>query len=189
MKGSATLYTREYYELVKRLLNPGGVVTEWVPIYESREAAVESEVATFLDVFPNGTLWGSRLAEGGGYDLILVGQDAPTRIDVDALQARMFRMGYLPVARSLVESGFGSILDLFSAYVGDRASMAPALKAAAINTDRNMRLQYLAGFDAPAGEHERIYAALVASRAVPDELFVASAQWKAQLGQALFGTK
>ena len=189
VKGSATLYTREYYELVKRLLNPGGVVTEWVPIYESREAAVESEVATFLDVFPNGTLWGSRLAEGGGYDLILVGQDAPTRIDVDALQARMFRMGYLPVARSLVESGFGSILDLFSAYVGDRASMAPALKAAAINTDRNLRLQYLAGFDAPAGEHERIYAALVASRAVPDELFVASAQWKAQLGQALFGTK
>ena len=189
VKGSATLYTREYYEMLKRRLNPGGVVAEWVPIYESREPAVQSEVATFLDAFPGGTLWGSRPAAGGGYDLIIVGQNEPTNIDVDALQRRMFVPGYLPVARSLVESGFGSPADLFSTYVGDSASMAPALRDAQRNLDRNLRLQYLAGFAAASKEHERTYAHLVAGRAVPEHLFTASDAWKAQLAQALARTK
>jgi spermidine synthase len=189
VKGAAALYTREYYELVKGHLNPGGVVTEWVPLYESPESAVQSEVATFLDAFPAGTLWGSRAAVGGGYDLILVGQDGPTRIDVDALQLRVFRSGYLPVVRSLVESGFGSLLDLFSAYVGDRSSMAPALRDAQRNVDRNLRLQYLAGAGAAVGEHERIYAHLVAGRIVPEQLFAASAEWKAELESAFARTK
>jgi spermidine synthase len=35
VKGSATLYSKEYFELVKQHLNPGGVVTQWVPLYES----------------------------------------------------------------------------------------------------------------------------------------------------------
>ena len=35
VKGAASLYTKEYFELVKAHLNPGGVVTQWVPLYES----------------------------------------------------------------------------------------------------------------------------------------------------------
>ena len=35
VKGSATLYSKEYFELVKQHLNPGGVITQWVPLYES----------------------------------------------------------------------------------------------------------------------------------------------------------
>ena len=33
VKGAAALYTREYFELVRRHLNPGGVVSQWVPLY------------------------------------------------------------------------------------------------------------------------------------------------------------
>ena len=35
VKGTATLYSKEYFEVVKQHLNPGGVVTQWVPLYES----------------------------------------------------------------------------------------------------------------------------------------------------------
>ena len=59
VKGAATLYTKEYFELVKRHLNPGGVVTQWVPLYESTPEVVKSEIATFFEVFPNGTIWGN----------------------------------------------------------------------------------------------------------------------------------
>ena len=31
VRGAASLYTKEYFELVKSHLNPGGVVTQWVP--------------------------------------------------------------------------------------------------------------------------------------------------------------
>ncbi len=35
VKGAATLYTREFFEVVKEHLNPGGVVTLFVQLYES----------------------------------------------------------------------------------------------------------------------------------------------------------
>src|SRR5262249_8614856 len=44
VKGAATLYTKEYFEIVKRHLNPGGLVTQWVPLYESTPDVVKSEI-------------------------------------------------------------------------------------------------------------------------------------------------
>ena len=90
VKGSATLYSKEYFELVKQHLNPGGVITQWVPLYESDPETVKSEIATFFDAFPNGTIWGNDIS-GGGYDLVLMGQVDPARLDIDAMQARIDR--------------------------------------------------------------------------------------------------
>ena len=61
VKGAATLYTREFFNVVKDHLNPNGVVTLFVQLYESNEAAVKSEIATFLEVFPNGTVWANNI--------------------------------------------------------------------------------------------------------------------------------
>ncbi|HKC56047.1 MAG TPA: fused MFS/spermidine synthase, partial [Vicinamibacterales bacterium] len=68
VKGAASLYTKEYFELVKAHLNAGGVVTQWVPLYQSSEDVIKTEVATFFDVFPFGTIWSNQYANGGGYD-------------------------------------------------------------------------------------------------------------------------
>jgi spermidine synthase len=43
VKGAATLYTREFFREVKAHLNPGGVVTLFVQLYESTEEAAKSE--------------------------------------------------------------------------------------------------------------------------------------------------
>ncbi len=80
VKGSATLYSKEYFELVKQHLNPGGVITQWVPLYESDPETVKSEIATFFDAFPNGTIWGNDIS-GGGYDMVLMGQVDQSKID------------------------------------------------------------------------------------------------------------
>ena len=88
VKGAATLYTREFFEVVKAHLNPGGVVTLFVQLYESSEAAVKSEIATFLEAFPNGAVFANTV-NGQGYDLVLFGQLEGGKIDVDAVQARL----------------------------------------------------------------------------------------------------
>ena len=54
-------------------LNPGGVVTLFVQLYESSPEAVKSEMATFFDVFPNGIIAGNTF-HGIGYDTVLIGQ-------------------------------------------------------------------------------------------------------------------
>ena len=105
VKGSASLYTKEYFEMCKERLNPGGMVTQWVPLYQSDVASVKSEVATFFQVFPNGTIW-SNDDTGSGYDVVLLGQNGPARIDIDALQARWTSKDYRWTAASLDEVGF-----------------------------------------------------------------------------------
>ena len=115
VKGAAALYTREFFEEVKEHLNPGGVVTLFVQLYESNPAAVKSEIATFLEAFPNGVVWGNT-QNGAGYDLVLMGTVEPLKIDVDEIEADAQEPEYARVAHSLSrdrdELGDRSVLDL-----------------------------------------------------------------------------
>src|SRR5207244_831245 len=184
VKGAAMLYTREFFDIVKRHLNPGGAVTLFVQLYESNEDAVKSEIATFFEAFPNGVVWGNT-NNGQGYDLVLLGQAQPTEIDVDAIQARLNRPEYAPVAQSLRDIGFYSAVDLFSTYAGQRSDLAAWLKDAMINRDRNLRLQYLAGMGLNLYESATIYSKMLAYSRFPDTLFVGSDPLKQSLRNAI----
>jgi len=170
VKGSATLYTKEYFELVKSRLNPGGIVTQWVPLYESDSAVVKSEIATFFEVFPEGTIW-SNDEEGKGYDVVLLGQAGKTAINPDDIQQRLERPDYAGVAQSLQEVGLPTGTDLFGTYAGNARDLAPWLEDAEINRDRNLRLQYLAGFHSNWYQSEGIFNEMIHYRKFPDGLF------------------
>jgi spermidine synthase len=173
VKGAATLYTKEYFELCKQRLNPGGVITQWVPLYESTSAAVKSELATFFEVFPSGTVW-SNDQDGEGYDVVLLGQVGALTIDVDQLVRRLSGADHDAVAESLVEVGFESPLDLLATFAGAAADLAPWLADAQINRDRNLRLQYLAGVGANNYSEAAIYDDMLRFRKYPEKLFVAN---------------
>jgi spermidine synthase len=173
VKGSATLYSKEYFELVKQHLNPGGVITQWVPLYESDPDTVKSEIATFFDAFPNGTIWGNDIS-GGGYDIVLLGQVDPSRIDLDAMQARLDRPEGMRVADSLREVGFGSIVQLLATYAGQEPDLRPWLAGAQINRDGNLRLQYMAGLALNVSREGAIYSDMLSYRRWPDTLFTGS---------------
>ena len=174
VKGAAMLYTREFFELAKSHLNPGGAVTLFVQLYESNTEAVKSEIATFMEAFPNGVVWGNT-QEGRGYDLVLLGQVEPSHIDVDAIQQRLQQPEYAQVRYSLSQIGMNSAVDLFSTFAGTASDLKPWLQDANINRDRNLRLQYLAGLGLNLYQSDSIYADMLnyASR-YPDNLFVAS---------------
>jgi spermidine synthase len=61
------------------------------------------------------------------------------------LEARLDRPEYARVAKSLEEVGFYSPTDMLGTYVARAADLREWLAGAAINRDRNLRLQYLAG--------------------------------------------
>jgi spermidine synthase len=135
---------------------------------------VKSEIATFMEAFPNGVVWGNT-NNGAGYDLVLLGQVENTRIDVDAIQARLQRPEYAPVVQSLHEIGMNSAVDLFSTFAGRGNDLAPWLADASINRDRNLRLQFLAGLGLNLYQSDTIYAGMLAYvRRYPDELFAGS---------------
>jgi spermidine synthase len=173
VKGSATLYSKEYFELVKQHLNPGGVITQWVPLYESDPETVKSEIKTFFDAFPNGTIWGNDIS-GGGYDVVLMGQVDPAKIDVDAIQARLDRPDGERIARSLREVGFGDVVQLLSTYAGQEPDLRGWLQGAAVNSDSNLRLQYVAGWALNVSREGAIYNEMLQYRKYPANLLVGS---------------
>ena len=173
VKGAATLYTREFFQVVKEHLNPGGVVTLFVQLYESSDAAVKSEIATFLEAFPNGAVFANTV-NNQGYDLVLFGQLGNERINVDAVEARLVSPEGAKIRQSLAEIGINSAVELFGTYAGDRAAMANWLRDAAINTDRNLRLQYLAGLGLNLYQSASIYQNMIAETRYPEHLFEGS---------------
>jgi spermidine synthase len=173
IKGTAPLYTKEFFEAFRQHLNPGGVVALFVQLYESSEEAVKSEVATFFDVFPNSTVW-SNYVSGEGYDLVLLGQRDATVINVDELQERMNRPDHGRVVESLQEVGFRSAVELLATYAGRAPDLKPWLKNAQINRDLNLRLQYLAGMGLNTPDDTAIYRDLIKYRQFPEGLFAGS---------------
>ncbi|MFC1781495.1 SAM-dependent methyltransferase [Planctomycetota bacterium] len=143
-KGCAALNTIEYYTMCKEHLNPGGIMAIWVPLYESGNENVKCLISTFFKVFPNGILW-TNDQDGAGYDSILFGQVEPTEINLDEIYQKLESPEYLSVVESLEYIEYDSVNSLFSTYAGQARKMAEWMEGAQINTDRNMRLQYLAG--------------------------------------------
>jgi spermidine synthase len=170
VKGAATLYTQEYFKLCQRHLNSGGVVAQWVPLYESDRVVVQSELATFFDAFPQGTVWGNE-GSSGGYDVVLLGRLADVKINVDEVQDRLSSPGYETVRDSLRQVGFRSAFALLSTYAGRAEDLRPWVQEAPINRDRDLRLSYLAGLGLNHYQQQGIYSEILQYRRFPENLF------------------
>jgi spermidine synthase len=180
VRGAAALYTREYFELVKQHLNPGGVVTQWVPLYETDRASVQSQLATFFDAFPDGTIWNSGIG-ATGYDLAVLGSLEPLRFDLDAVEARLD--GDLLARMHLDAVALGSAARLFATYSGRGRDLQAWLAGAQRNDDVALRLQYLAGLALDRHDEQQIFDSMQPMRRWPDDLFSGTPEQLAELRQ------
>jgi len=173
VKGTAAIYSKEYFEVIKQHLNPGGMFTLYVPLYESDMRTVKSELATFFEAFPYATIW-ANTRDGRGYDMVFMGQAEPIRINLNEVEARLRRPDYAEVAESLSEIGFHSSLDLFLTYAGRKNDLGPWVAGSDINRDIDLRLQYIAGLGINSTLEDFIYREMMSHRQIPQDLFVGS---------------
>ena len=81
--GAGSLYSKEYYELVRAALADGGLAMQW----NGGDSATEYKLLlrTFISVFPYTTLW----ADGG----LMLGSTKPFTLSQSAYEAR--RAGFM----------------------------------------------------------------------------------------------
>jgi len=132
-RGSAYLYTEEYYRIALARLTEHGVMCQWLPITALSSDDVRSVIGTFAKVFPHTSLWQSS------HDTLLIGSLAPPAIEWDDLARRL--------AQPAVRTQLGSIgLDdpyAFLAELGmDDAAVRDFARGAVINTDDNLFLEF-----------------------------------------------
>lgn len=174
VKGTAALYSKEYFESVRSHLNPGGYFSLYVPLYETDEPTIQSELKTFFEAFPYGSVW-ANLRDGLGYDMVFMGQPGPLKIDLDTVQRRYSLPEHETVRQSLRDIGVNNLFDLFSTYTGSAADLAPYVKNAAINTDGDLKLSYLAGWGINATLEDYLYRQMLKYRKTPTDVFTGSA--------------
>ena len=184
MKGAAALYSVEYFELVKEHLNPGGVVTQWVPLYESTTEAVKSELATFFQAFGGGSVWANR-HEGAGYDVVLAAREGGLSIDLERFVDRLQSGEHSWVAESLGQVGFSRVLDILGTYAASAEDLEPWLVDAELNRDRNLRLMYLAGLGLNRYREAEILREIVEYRTFPERVFLGEPERVAALRRAM----
>ena len=138
LAGVSAFYTREYYELCRAKLAPGGLVSQWVPLHSLNDAVVRSMIGTFLDVFPEATAWFINS------DIFLIGSDQPLRIDYARAEARI-------AANNPLRDGLGDV------YLGDTVELIASFLMGKDNLAR------YAG-DAPRMDDDRPWAEFLAPK-------------------------
>jgi spermidine synthase len=102
--GSGNLYSVEYFQLMKRVLNRHGLVLQWVA---GTEAEYKTITRTFLSVFPHTTAW-----VGGG---LLVGSLEPLELRRGDFERKLNVPGRAQGLRDLGVDSFARLLSVFTA--------------------------------------------------------------------------
>jgi len=78
--GIGNLFSEEFFVAAKSRLKPGGLMVQWVQLYEMHDRIASVIFNTFSAVFPHVTAW-----HPGSMDLIIVGSAGPHPVDYGRL--------------------------------------------------------------------------------------------------------
>ena len=136
--GNSTLYTREYFEMSRRHLRPGGVVSMWLPLYSLDRGSYLRILRAFSEVFPRTAVW---------YDIttvneftVVTGQVTPGPIEI-AWQ----RMALPGVSESLAIAGVRSAEDLMANLLLGPDEIAALTESVPAFVDDLPYVEYTAG--------------------------------------------
>jgi spermidine synthase len=134
--GVANLFTTEFYRLGRARLAPGGVFAQWVQAYRIAPDDLRRVVRSFLEVFPDATLWEES---AGGGDYFLVGGLGSRGLDPGLVEAAP------EAARdSLKQAGIDGSADLLARYVSGPEALGRFADDVPAHTDDDLALEWRA---------------------------------------------
>lgn len=132
-RGAGYLYTREYFQLAASRLNEGGVVAQWLPLYQMEPEHMNSVLRTFTQAFDHATIFIAYA------DAILIGSNQPIRLDVERLRAML----EIPeIQKDMHQVRMGDVDALLSYFMMGDDGVKKAAANAIINTDNNLYLEF-----------------------------------------------
>ena len=134
--GIASLYSRDFYELVRGRLKSGGFLTQWLPLTQQPAPIIKSMVRSFIDVFPN-----AIMLSGAKTECILVGRkDAEIVLDPVSAERKLVQSPELQ--EDLVKIRINSLTDIAGMFVSDYQTLLSAVKDHAPVTDDFPIMEY-----------------------------------------------
>ncbi|MFN8612265.1 MAG: fused MFS/spermidine synthase [Vulcanimicrobiota bacterium] len=130
--GVVNLYSYDYYRLCRDHLTPNGMICQWLPIKQFSEPTARRMVRSFVEVFPNSTLW-----EGSVDDYLIIGSQQPIR--VEAKRLRQFTERFAPQLR---EIGIANFYDVLAAFKDGPQGLRRYCAGVKVISDDDPALEY-----------------------------------------------
>jgi len=134
ISGVGALFTVNFFELMKKRLNPGGVACIWVHTNMS-PMSFKSVVRTFAETFESVTLWESIV----GDDYLLIGSDSEMKLSYGKMNELLSNEVR---GKDLHGIGVHKVRDLMSLLIMNRERILEFGKEAPIHTDDNSLLEF-----------------------------------------------
>jgi spermidine synthase len=132
--GAGNLWSVDYWRLARDALEDGGIMAQWIPARSDTEYKLI--MRSFLEVFPNATLWA-----GGS---MMIGSKQPVTLDPAVFERKLTN----PKARAaLPEVGVTGFGDLVALYASDADKMRAFVGEGPLLTDDRPRLEYERSLD------------------------------------------
>ena len=133
--GVNNLYSREFYDLVRSRLRPGGIMMQWLPLHLVSASDSRAMIKTFQSAFLHTSVWNSFLTR----IVLLVGSDQPVFLDKNLFDQRLA----LPESRRMSEQiGVYDFLDFLDFYLTDGSALSSLLEDSPIITDDRALLEH-----------------------------------------------
>ena len=137
--GSSNIYTADFYRLCRKILTEDGIMCQWVPLHRLPEAHYKMIVRTFIEVFPETTLWYKYTPDF----VILIGTRQPLQIDYKNFIARA-QIANIREGLAADDLDGSSLLDSF--MMGPE-TIHKYVGVGPIHTDNRPRLEFFRGAD------------------------------------------
>ncbi len=136
--GNGSLYTYDYYQLLKRRLNPGGVVSQWLPFYGITPKNFKMILNSFYQVFPNTTVWFVNNTINSY--VIVIGKLGSAKVDYAVMADKLA----IPSVKSdLAEIECDSTYKLLDFLFFANETVGEFIGDTPLHTDDNMAVEYL----------------------------------------------
>lgn len=135
MAGTATLFSTDFYRLVRKRLNDGGIFCQWLQAYTLHPQDFQMVVASVRSVFPHVTLWATLSA-----DFLIVASDRPIPFDLDGIQRRLDANAQ--VRADLADFGIRDAAGLLGLFELGETEVSAYAKGASLNTDDQLFLEF-----------------------------------------------
>jgi spermidine synthase len=180
--GIVSLYTREFFALVRDRLEEGGLASYWLPVHTFEAEEAKSIVRAFCDVFPDCSLWSGSLL-----DWVLLGsRDAKGPVTRERFEAQWHDPVVAPVLRDLGIERPELLGTLFLAGPEDLRELTAATPPLVDDWPKRLgdrvvsiaRAQEIwnSWFDA-AAQRDRFARSAVVARLFPADVRAASLRW------------
>lgn len=149
--GVGSLYSREHFSNVERILASGGLMVQWLPLYQLSSRDLRCITRTFLEVFPDASLWFGNYTSNTPI-VALVGGDGRAQLSEQRM-AQAFSDERL--AEALQQVYLGERFETAAARIAGPELLAKFAGGAPVNTFLQPRVEFSAPHALSARSLER----------------------------------